>query len=254
MHEKKVSGEIMAIGWRDGSSGRFTGDISGLSEGYRWGDLEEQRGVLEVAHGSIALVVRAVHREMGLERQANPFAEGKDPAAVTQAGQGIPFRPGVDAPGGFPGGFPPGGFPPGGLPPGAFPPGGGPPWQASGAEFMQSRRQMIETKVVVEVDGEQSTGIYQGASGEMTLTVPNLKDAGYMVVSTEEGDLRLGFLEWQDGLNLVANLWVEGEKSTGIYRNAKGELEFSLAISPQEGLAKGPYSGTLWLEQEPAGT
>lgn len=109
-------------------------------------------------------------------------------------------------------------------------------------------RPIRQTLSSFEIDGEASTGVYAGASGEMQMTTPNLKDAGYLVVNTADGDLRLGFLEWSDGPNLVADLWVEGNKSTGVYRDAEGELKFSLAIDPGRGLALGPYSGTIRLQ------
>ena len=237
MAERQVSGEIAAVGWLDGSSGRFTGDIEGLYEGYRWGDLEEERAAVEFAHGSIALVLRHKHASRGRPRGENPFAGGKDPTADRPATAGPP-------PGRGQGGPPPS---PGG-PPGS----GGEGMQPSSMATLMRDRPIRQTQCTFEVDGEASSGIYAGAGGELTLTVPNLKDAGYLVVSTDDGDLRLSFLEWSEGPNLVADLWVDGNKSTGIYRNARGELNFSLGIDASKGMAIGPYSGTIWLEQESA--
>jgi len=77
MHELQVSGELQSIAWRDGSSGRFTGDIEGLYQGYR-GNPPEQEGVIQVAHGSIALVLRHETRVPFPDRPAeNPFAGGR---------------------------------------------------------------------------------------------------------------------------------------------------------------------------------
>lgn len=213
MVERQVRGEMVAFGWRTGSSGRLTGDIEGLYEGYRWGGLEEQDRVVEVAHGSLALVLRHSHYPAGRERGENPFAGGKDPLAGMEL-----KRPE--------------------LPAGTARPSG---------------RRVRETTVTLLVDGGKSASIYHGASGEMTLTVPNLKDAGYMVVSTGEGDLQLSFLEWREDMSLVADLWVDGQKSTGIYQGASGELHFKLDVYPQDLVAIGPYAGTIQLAPQAGG-
>ena len=52
------------------------------------------------------------------------------------------------------------------------------------------------------------------------------------------------------GQSLDANLWVNGEESTGIWHNARGDLTFSLKTVPPN-FGRGPYSGTIQLEQEP---
>jgi hypothetical protein len=106
--------------------------------------------------------------------------------------------------------------------------------------------------VKLAVDPAKSTGIFEGAAGEATVETPNYKFGGYLVVETEHGDLRLDFLELGTMGKLDADLWVDGENSTGIYSGAKGELTFSLDVIPPVG-AEGPYSGTIWLENEPPG-
>ena len=139
---------------------------------------------------------------------------------------------------------------------------GGPPGQLVGQgdpSQWGAGRGVVAHTIKLEVDGDQSTGIYAGASGEMTVEAPNHKTAGYMVITSQQGTLRLEFLEWYEKGQLVADLWVNGEKSTGIYENARGDLKFSLgfyaAFEPEGGLkdmcAKGEYSGTLRLEREP---
>jgi hypothetical protein len=236
MHEMKVSGEIETAGLVDGSSGRFLGDIEGLYEGYRVGNPLEQCITLPVANGTVAVVLRheviaPPGSQLTRKRGVNPFLDGKDAMANPPPGGSGP---------------PPGaGGPPGGGPPGAGgPPGGGPP----GGGF-KPRFQKIQT-IKLSIDGAKSTGLYAGASGEMTLTAPNHKESGYMVVATKHGELRMNFRESVEDARLNANLTVDGDKSTGIYHNARGDLTFSLGFFPGS-MAKGPYSGTLFLQQAP---
>jgi hypothetical protein len=106
--------------------------------------------------------------------------------------------------------------------------------------------------VMLHVVPERSSGIFDGASGQIEVAAPRYKFGGYLVVATRDGDLRLDFLEESNMGRLEANLWVDGANSTGIYRNARGELTFSLKVIPPPLGAEGSYSGTIWLEQEPA--
>ena len=122
-------------------------------------------------------------------------------------------------------------------------------------------------KVTLRVDGQESTGIFAGATGEVELDVPSYRMAGYMLVNTAKGDLRLNFLEHltksdprAEGV-LTADMQVDGAQSTGIYRNARGDLTFALTLPPvppppgrPPNLGVGPYSGTIWLENEPSAT
>ena len=68
-----------------------------------------------------------------------------------------------------------------------------------------------------------------------------------MVITSKQGNLRLTFLEWPEGTQLVADLQVDGAGSTGAYQNARGALHFALDRIAV-GVAKGTYSGTLELE------
>jgi hypothetical protein len=71
--------------------------------------------------------------------------------------------------------------------------------------------------------------------------------AGHLIVQTRHGNLQLNFLESiKDGL-LCADLTVDGERSTGAYHNATGELTFALD-RPRPFYGEGPYSGTIRLE------
>lgn len=220
MQTESVSGIIKTVALRLGSSGQFLGDIRGPYEGYRVGNPEEQEGVIEFANGSITFALR---HEIAVTRQRgeNPFAAGKDPFEDPPPG-GPPLPPGV--PRHFREGTP------------ANPPPGGP-------AFQKIRRLRIS------VDGGKSTGIYAGACGEMEVTAPGHKETGYLVVASEYGDLRLDFCEWVEGGRIVADLKVDGGNSTGVYRDAAGDLKFALDVHPA-GLASGPYWGTLRLGRE----
>jgi hypothetical protein len=232
--EMKVSGEIRTLAWREGSSGIFTGSINGIYQGYRFGSTtpDERRFTIEAPNGSIALLLRQeISTFLPPRPQEHPFANGRDPL--------------TDAP-------PSGGLPPGlargGERPGAHGPGQSPGMDRSQRPFFM--------KVTVRVDPDKSTGIFTGAVGETELSTPHYLMAGYLVVNTGGGDLCLNFLEHElpEEGNLVADLQVDGVRSTGIYQNARGELTFSIAVAAAAHLpnyGKGSYKGTMWLEQEP---
>jgi hypothetical protein len=105
-------------------------------------------------------------------------------------------------------------------------------------------------EVGATVDPAKSTGIFANSTGQMEITAPDYDMAGHLVINTEHGDLWLDFLESGGRGILNARLWVNGEQSTGIYRNARGDLTFSLQTVPPN-FGRGPYSGTIWLEQAP---
>ena len=227
MYEMRVQGEIKTLAWREGSSGIFTGSIEGLYQGYRFASTapDEQHSVLEVPNGSIALTLRQEIRTGHIlqSRPAeHPFSGGKDPFANAPS---LGSRPH--------------GGPPPGIP-GEGRPGDGPP-------------KNLYMDVRLLVDPEKSTGIFAGATGEIQLVTPNYKIPGFMVVVTQHGDLRMNFLEEAERGTLHADLWVDGENSTGLYHNARGDLKFALSMTPPN-FGMGPYSGTIWLEQEPPTT
>jgi hypothetical protein len=270
MHEIGVSGEIKTIAAREGSSGIFTGSIEGLYQGYRFGSTtpDEREFVIEPPNGSIALLLRQqIVTPLPPRPAKHPFADGKDPFADPAAFLAETFGggpPGGGPPGGHggppgpPGGGPPGGGPPGGHggpPGGGGPPGhGGPPGAEApgieGGEEIFKRVHYMEAKLHVVPD--KSTGIFAGATGEMEIFAPSYKMAGYLVIDTEHGDLRLDFMEAGTRETLNADLWVNGDESSGIWKNAEGELEFALEVTPPF-FGKGPYSGTIRLENEPPG-
>jgi hypothetical protein len=105
-------------------------------------------------------------------------------------------------------------------------------------------------EVMATVDPDKSTGIFANSTGQMEITAPDYDMAGHLIIITQHGDLRLDFLESGGRGILNANLWVNGEQSTGIYRNARGDLTFSLKTVPPN-FGRGPYSGTIWLERAP---
>jgi hypothetical protein len=119
-----------------------------------------------------------------------------------------------------------------------------------GGKAIFKRVHYMETKL--HVVPEKSTGIFEGASGELELEPPNYRMPGYLVVNTRDGDLRLEFLEKGSRELLNADLWVNGDESTGIWKDAEGELTFSLTVTPPF-FGRGPYSGTIRLQQEPPG-
>ena len=118
-----------------------------------------------------------------------------------------------------------------------------------GGKAIFKRVHYMETKL--HVVPERSSGIFEGASGELELEPPNYRMPGYLVINTNDGDLRLEFLEKGTRELLNADLWVNGEESTGVWKNASGELKFSLTVTPPF-FGRGPYSGTIRLQQEPA--
>jgi hypothetical protein len=231
MTEMKVRGEIRTLAWREGSSGIFTGSIEGLYQGYRFGSTtpDERRFTLEAPNGSIGLVLRQEIVTFLPPRPADhPFAGGKDPLASA---------------------------PPGGVPPAMAR--GGPSTHGAGtAPGMDPSQRPFFMNVTLSADPETSTGIFAGAAGQTEMSTPHYQMAGYLVINTKEGDLRLNFLEHErpEEGNLVADLQVDGTKSTGIYRGARGDLFFSIAVAAAVHLpnyGKGSYMGTMWLEQEP---
>lgn len=92
-----VRGQMEAVAWRDGSSGRFTGDLCGLYEGHRDGNPAVQPGELRLAHGHLGLVV--VHDASAVlpDRDAvHPLAGGRrledlDRAVRGDDGTLVPF-------------------------------------------------------------------------------------------------------------------------------------------------------------------
>jgi hypothetical protein len=206
-----VSGEIRTIASRQGSSGRFTGDICGLYQGYRFASdgPDERRCVVDVPYGQIAMVVR---QEIVTPLPPRPAEH--------------PFRDGEPDP------FPP---PPD---PAHHRPAGSPP----GADFTK----VHYMKTTVRVDPDQSNGIFAGTTGEWEIEAPLYRMPGHLIVETDDGQLCLGFLEKGTRETLHADLWVDGERSTGKYRGAAGRLRFVLTVTPPF-YGHGPYSGTLLL-------
>lgn len=248
MFELPVSGEMKTVGFREGSSGIFSGTIEGLYQGYRFASTEpdEREVTIDAPHGTLRVVLRQEIVSALPPRPAeHPFADGKNPladgAAAGSPGRGGP-SPGMGGPPAGPGG--PGR--PGGPP--RRPGGPGGPGGPLSADEMFKRFHHMDIKL--RAVPQKSTGIFEGATGEGEISAPAYKFGGYVVVNTKHGDLHLDFLEHSESGRLNANLWVDGDNSTGIYRNARGELTFSLAVIPPLG-AEGPYSGTIWLENKP---
>jgi len=258
MYEMAVKGEIRTLGFKEGSSGIFTGAIEGLYQGYRFASTTPDRRefVLDAPNGSIALVL---HQEISttlLSRwPEHPFADGKDPLdSLPSTPPGMP--PGGGPPPGRGPGGPPPGMPPGagGPPPGAVAAGGPPPGVATaGGPPPDIFKKIHYMQVKLIVDPDKSTGIFAGATGEVELETPQYQMAGYLVINTQHGDLRLTFMEHGDRNVLRADLQVDGAGSSGIWQNARGDLKFELG-RPKPMYGQGPYWGTIWLENPPPGT
>jgi len=237
-----VRGEIKTIAAREGSSGKFFGSIEGLYQGFRFGSSEpdEREYTVDAPNGSIALLLRQqIVTPLPSRPAEHPFADGRDPFDQLAAGGPPPGMHGGPPPG-VHGGPPPGVQ--GGPPPGAQAPG------MEGGQEIFKRVHYMEVKL--HVIPEKSTGIFEGATGEVELMSPKYRMAGYLIVNTEHGDLRLDFLEAGSREKLDADLWVNGENSSGIWKNASGDLRFSLDVTPPV-YGRGPYWGTVQLENEP---
>src|SRR4051794_30448383 len=197
MYEVPLNGEIRTIAAREGSSGIFTGSIEGLYQGYRFGSTtpDEREYVIEAPHGTIALsLVQQIVTPLPPRLKEHPFADGKDPfenpqavfAALAALGGGPPPGGGGHGPPPGAGGPPPGA---GGPPPGARGPpprAGGPPPGAGGPP-------------------PGAGGPPPGAGGP-----PPGADG-------EEEVFRVHYME--------TKLHVVGEKCTGIFEGATGEME-----------------------------
>ena len=224
MHEWPVEGEIRTLAWREGSSGVFSGSIEGRYEGYRFASSEphETSTVVALENGSLALTVRQEIRTILPSRPpVHPFVE-RDPfdhpprfGRLKALARLLRHA-----------------------------------WMSRSPRFNPFEKAHY-IRVTVAADPSRSTGIFEGATGEMELRTPRYRMAGTVVVKAKEGDLHLGFLERGDRRALAADMWVDGERSTGLFRGAAGQLEFVLEVAPPN-RGRGPYHGTIWLERPPS--
>jgi hypothetical protein len=209
-----VQGEMQAIAWSDGSSGRLTGDLAGFYEGYRTGTPRVQSGEITVAHGVIAYeLVHDLDYPLPPRPAQNPFARATFEELLRTG-------------------------------PLAAPAGEKP------APFRGSRA----TPITLRIDPAKSRGVFSGATGELSVTAPHHKQAGHMVVARDGGDLVLTFLEWSVDGRLLADLRVDGARSSGVYRDATGDLHFELDLylGGTSGMGIGAYSGALELSSRAA--
>ena len=218
MYSMKVQGEIQALGWREGASGKLTGDIEGLFQGYRLnqaGTSISNNYMLAVDSSTLALTLSQevhVRHPLPSRPQEHPFSNGKDPfKGVKLIAPRLPD-----------------------LPP--------------STETSKPRRNM-STLVKLVIDPLSSTGKFAGAQGEMNVVLAEPNVNGHMTIETDHGTIELSFREHMENTQVFNTLWVEGEKSTGIYRNAHGELQFQVSIYPPN-FSRGTYSGVLWIEDQ----
>lgn len=225
MREWPVEGEIRTLASREGSSGIFTGSISGPYQGYRFASSapDEKVTVIESPHGNLAITQRQeIVTPLESRPGTHPFEGGRDPfASMPRLGRlrvlGRILRHS---------------------------------WISRTPRFNPFKR-VHYIRVTLAADPTRSTGIFAGATGSVELETPSYRMAGYVVVETEGGDLRIDFLERGSRTVLAADMTVDGARSTGIFRNAMGSLEFELKVSPPN-FGRGPYRGTIWLD--PAAT
>ena len=216
MHKRIVQGEIKALGWRDGGSGRLIGDITGLFQGYRLNRLTASQCstyAIEAENGTLSLTLSQETRIRHLlpsRPQEHPFKNGKDPfQGVELVESRLPDLP-------------------------------------QDASTVHPRGNMA-TVVKLAVNPDVSTGMFAGALGEMTVELTEPAINGYMEIETNDGVIKLDFYERMENAQVINTLWINGSKSSGIYQNAHGELVFQVSIYPPN-FARGTYSGVIWTE------
>ena len=230
MYRMDAKGEVKAVAFREGSSGIFTGTLSGLYQGYRLGTTTpyEQKTTAQLPNATIGVTVEHhVHAPLASRPAVHPFSGDEDPFASLP---GVPsnaaagMRPESASPGSAAG------------PPTGKPRSGGP-----------------HAEIVVRIDPETSTGIFAGSTGEMRITAPNYRIGGHLVINTADGEVVMTFLESMKEGVLHADLLLDGARSTGKYRDARGDFKFALTLIPPN-FGRGPYWGTMWLQGEPSKT
>src|SRR5688500_6779592 len=91
VYELPVSGVMKTVGFREGSSGIFSGTIEGLYQGYRFASTvsDERELTIEAPHGTVAVVLsQEIVSALPSRPSEHPFADGKDPLADALAGRG----------------------------------------------------------------------------------------------------------------------------------------------------------------------
>lgn len=216
MDKIQVQGEIKSLGWREGASGKLTGDINGLFQGYR---LHQQGASLSNTHtiesdnGTLTLTLShevRIRHLLPTRPPEHPFKDGQDPfEGIELVAPRLPD-----------------------LPPGV---------ENSGAKGNMT------AVVRLKVDPTTSTGIFAGAQGEMNVTLAEPTVNGFMEIETDDGSIKLNFRERMEGTQVINTLWIDGTKSTGLYQGAQGELEFRVSIYAPN-FAVGRYSGVIWIK------
>ena len=227
MYKMDAKGEVKAVAFREGSSGIFTGTLSGLYQGYRLGTTTpyEQKTTAQLPNGMIGLTLKHhVHAPLAPRPAVHPFSGDQDPFASLPGASNTgtrsemaSVRSATESPTGRPHGAGP------------------------------------HVEIVICIDPETSTGIFAGSTGEVQITAPNYRIGGHLVINTADGDVVMTFLESMKGGVLHADLLLDGARSTGKYRDARGDFKFALTLIPPN-FGRGPYWGTMWLQGVPSKT
>jgi hypothetical protein len=209
-HKLTVCGRVLALRWADGASGVLSGSLEGLYEAFRLGHDDRERSTFVLELAGGNLVVEVEVRDCG--DAALPPRPDEHPFAGGRE-RVVPRRCGSGCSSRSPVGAPSG-------------------------------------SVALTVQPEASSGLFAGARGGVELTVPNLWDAGALVVHTGSGSLWLDYLERHaDGAGLETDLWVDGVRSSGRWHGADGKLRFALDLH-RPNVARGWYEGTCTLRPD----
>ena len=224
LKELKVEGMIRTIACREGSSGVFEGGIEGMYQGYRFASTDpyDKQVDVELPNGVLSLLVRqTIVTPLPLRPKVHPFADGNDPFADRDAYIAKRFAE-IQAEGGMP------------------------TFEEEHPGFNPFKKvHYVATRITADPD--RSTGIFAGATAAVEVEAPNYRMGGFVLIDTDDGQLRLDFLEWGSEVAVLsADLTVNGEESTGKWAGASGELQFRLDIIPPF-FGIGPYSGLIRL-------
>lgn len=209
MGQLELSGEVEAMGWQEGATGRLTGTLTGLFQGYRHPGLPagERQYVVETEAGALAFTVRYPRRlghQLPPQPVEHPFSYGRNPLAYRS--------------------------------------------QAAHEESTIRPTRPKRMAVTLTLDPARGSGLFAGANGALDVMVPIPPAEGKVRIATSEGTLETTFTETMEDGVLTSYHTVDGAASSGRYHHAQGALTFRLTIVPPN-FTVGPYSGLLTLAE-----